>query len=63
MKKSLTLQQFLARNPAVANNATNTTNTTNAANCEQLLPDYDICVLVEGMEPGGNRSATNPSNN
>jgi hypothetical protein len=45
------LQQFLAWNPDVANGT---------SNCTQLLPDYDVCVLLEGMEPGGNVTITSP---
>ncbi|KAL1895036.1 hypothetical protein Sste5346_005456 [Sporothrix stenoceras] len=59
----LTLQQFLAWNPAVASNpttgnTTGTSNSTHAAICAQLLPNYDVCVLIEGMEPGGNGTTT-----
>ncbi|CAK7197530.1 hypothetical protein SEUCBS139899_000178 [Sporothrix eucalyptigena] len=59
----LTLQQFLAWNPAVASNstagnATGPSNSTRATICAQLLPDYDVCVLVAGMEPGGNGTTT-----
>ncbi|OAA63388.1 peptidoglycan-binding protein [Niveomyces insectorum RCEF 264] len=46
---SITLEQFLAWNPDVGNGSNN---------CTQLVPDYDVCVLVEGLEPGGNQTIT-----
>ncbi|OIW22890.1 hypothetical protein CONLIGDRAFT_719454 [Coniochaeta ligniaria NRRL 30616] len=45
---SLSLEQFLDWNPAVANGTSNCT----------LVPDYDVCVLIAGLEPGGNGTIT-----
>ncbi|KAH8896311.1 hypothetical protein GQ53DRAFT_743558 [Thozetella sp. PMI_491] len=46
---SLTLDQFLEWNPDVANGT---------GSCTQLYPDYDVCVLIEGLAPGGNGTTT-----